>query len=80
VVPADPQLLQQVCVNLLTNAADASPAGSTVRVRAEREGPDQVRLEVIDEGVGIDPAHAERVFDPFYTTKQVGEGTGLGLP
>jgi signal transduction histidine kinase/Na+/proline symporter len=79
VVPADPQLLQQVCVNLLTNAADASPAGSTVRVRAEREGPDQVRLEVIDEGVGIDPAHAERVFDPFYTTKQVGEGTGLGL-
>ncbi|MFW5969595.1 MAG: ATP-binding protein, partial [Halofilum sp. (in: g-proteobacteria)] len=79
VVPGDPQLLQQVFVNLLTNAADASPAGATVTIRAATEDPDRVRLEVIDEGTGIDPEHTDRVFDPFFTTKDVGEGTGLGL-
>ncbi|MDZ7788055.1 MAG: ATP-binding protein [Halofilum sp. (in: g-proteobacteria)] len=79
VVPGDPQLLQQVFVNLLTNAADASPAGATVTIRAATEDPQRVRLEVIDEGIGIDPDHTDRVFDPFFTTKDVGEGTGLGL-
>jgi Na+/proline symporter/nitrogen-specific signal transduction histidine kinase len=79
VVPGDPQLLQQVFVNLLTNAADASPAGATVTIHAANGDDERIRIEVIDEGAGIDPEHTDRVFDPFFTTKDVGEGTGLGL-
>lgn len=79
-VSGDAQLLQQVFVNLLTNAADASEAGDTVTVQAGAEGDGMIRLEFRDRGCGIDPEHAERVFDPFFTTKPVGQGTGLGLP
>ncbi len=79
-VNGDPQLLQQVFVNLLSNAADASEPGDPVTIRARSEGPDEIVLEVVDQGRGIDPEVAERVFDPFFTTKPVGKGTGLGLP
>lgn len=79
VVLGDPQLLQQVLVNLLNNAADASAPGAAVTVRAQPAGDDRVRLEVLDEGAGIDPEIADRLFDPFFTTKDIGEGTGLGL-
>ena len=79
-VKGDPQLLQQVFVNLLSNAADASTAGDRVTIRARPLDGGEVLLEVIDRGEGIDPELAERVFDPFFTTKPVGEGTGLGLP
>ncbi len=78
-VTGDPQLLQQVLVNLLSNAADASEPGDPVTVRADTGGDDEVAVEVTDEGQGIDPKLAERVFDPFFTTKSVGDGTGLGL-
>ena len=80
VVMGDPQLLQQVFVNLLSNAADASEPGDAVTIRAQEHGDDEIVLEVIDQGQGIDPDVAERVFDPFFTTKPVGRGTGLGLP
>lgn len=78
--------LQQVLVNLLMNAIDASPEGGTVSVRAqvaaEADAPDlppSVRLEVQDRGAGIDPAILHRIYDPFFTTKKRGQGTGLGL-
>lgn len=71
--------LQQVLVNLLLNAADAMKGRGRVTVRAWRRERD-VFLEVEDEGTGIPPGDRERVFDPFYTTKAPGEGTGLGLP
>lgn len=70
--------LQQVLVNLLANAADAMEGGGTVRIRIDRAGG-RVRLSVADTGPGI--AEPDRIFDPFYSTKEVGasEGMGLGL-
>lgn len=78
---ADPDQLQQVLVNLLLNACDASQPGQAVSFVA-RAAPRQglVRIEIIDRGCGIAPEHMNAVFDPFFTTKKRGEGTGLGLP
>ncbi|HXU81728.1 MAG TPA: ATP-binding protein, partial [Polyangia bacterium] len=77
---ADPDQLQQVLVNLLLNACDASEPGQEIALRASatRDGP--VRIELQDRGCGIAPEHLHAVFDPFFTTKKRGEGTGLGLP
>jgi signal transduction histidine kinase len=77
---ADPDQLQQVLVNLLLNACDASRPGARVTVTAAAAGDEAVRIEVVDQGSGIAPEHMQSVFDPFFTTKQRGEGTGLGLP
>jgi signal transduction histidine kinase len=77
---ADPDQLQQVLVNLLLNACDASEPGRRVTLAATAAGEEAVKLEIGDEGSGIAPEHMEAVFDPFFTTKQRGEGTGLGLP
>ncbi len=72
-------LLNQVFVNILQNAIDACPAaGGRVGVRTHAT-EDAVIVEVTDNGPGVPMANRERVFDPFYTTKDVGEGTGLGL-
>jgi signal transduction histidine kinase len=73
--------LQQVVINLLSNALDATPAGSTIAVstRSLGEPPSSVTLEVTDTGSGIPAEHLSRVFDPFFTTKPPGKGTGLGL-
>ena len=76
-VVGDPRDLEQVFVNLLTNARDASPEGGVVTCRLERRG-ENVRVTVSDHGTGLTPAAAERAFQPFYTTKKSG-GTGLGL-
>ena len=89
-VSAEPMELEQVVTNLLTNAVQASPPQSTVRVRIDRgaatppgEVPaapgEYVQLAIEDPGVGIPAADLSRLFDPFFTTKPVGEGTGLGL-
>lgn len=76
---ADPDQLQQVLVNLLINAFDASPDRGTVRITATRGEGSTVRLEISDEGAGIPAENVHRVFDPFFTTKKRGQGTGLGL-
>jgi len=76
-VLTDRHRLQQVIVNLLTNAADAS-AGGHVILRT-RTDSDNVIIEVADDGPGIPAEVCDRVFDPFFTTKPVGQGTGLGL-
>ena len=74
-----PGQIDQVLVNLLTNAAQAlGPAGGTIRVGA-RERADGVEMYVADDGPGIPPEVLPRIFDPFFTTKDVGEGSGLGL-
>jgi PAS domain S-box-containing protein len=72
--------VNQVILNLVSNAIDATDRGGTVRV-ATAADPDGrgVRLQVADTGKGIDPALRARIFDPFFTTKPVGQGTGLGL-
>jgi polar amino acid transport system substrate-binding protein len=70
--------LQQVLLNLVINACQATTDDESIRV-AVRGEPGRVVVEVRDEGCGIPPEQPERVFDPFFTTKPVGEGTGLGL-
>ncbi|MEI6227004.1 MAG: ATP-binding protein, partial [Deltaproteobacteria bacterium] len=73
--------IQQVVVNLLTNAVKAGAPGArckvVVRIGAGDSG--KAFLEVTDDGVGIDPAIRGRIFDPFFTTRPVGEGRGTGL-
>jgi signal transduction histidine kinase len=75
----DPGLLRQILVNLITNAVDALPdAGGRIAVEAgATDGA--VAIAVRDDGVGIAPEDAARIFEPFYTTKGRGKGTGLGL-
>lgn len=80
-VVAGPVRLQQVLVNLLTNAADALDDAADRRIHlsaAPAEGGG-VRIAVRDHGHGVAPALAERIFDPFFSTKEVGKGLGLGL-
>ncbi len=75
-----PAKLNQVVMNLIVNAIDASNSGGTVIVRTTpSDSAGSVRLEVRDAGKGIAPAIRGRIFDPFFTTKPPGEGTGLGL-
>ena len=87
---ADRAQLELAIVNLIINARDAMPSGGTVTVAAENrqvkendiEGlpaGDYVRMSVADTGVGISPEHLEKVLEPFFTTKDVGKGSGLGL-
>lgn len=75
-VRADQDGLQRVLINLIVNAAEASPAGRTVWVAADA-ADDQVLVRVLDEGPGVPDEIRDRVFEPFFTTKQ--QGTGLGL-
>jgi two-component system sensor histidine kinase HydH len=76
---ADPDQLEQVLVNLLLNACDASADGGRVAVAARAEADGFLEIDVEDQGCGIAPEHLNAVFDPFFTTKKRGEGTGLGL-
>ena len=76
-VECDPEQLEQVLLNLMLNAIEASPEGGTVTLAALVEGSD-VAVKVIDLGHGVAAAHVDRLFDPFFTTKE--HGTGLGLP
>ena len=78
VVHADADQLEQVALNLLSNAVDAMPRGGTVRINLACEG-DEVRFSVADEGHGIPAEVLPRIFDPFFSTKEIGKGTGLGL-
>ncbi len=70
--------INQILMNLMTNAMDAMPKGGTIRIKA-RETDEQVVIEVRDTGGGIPKEIVDKIFDPFFTTKEVGKGTGLGL-
>ena len=74
----DPSQLQQMLVNLVVNAMQAMPAGGTLTV-ATRADDASVVLVVGDSGVGMSDEVKKQIYDPFFTTKDVGEGTGLGL-
>jgi signal transduction histidine kinase len=71
--------LQQVFMNLLLNAIQAMPDGGAITINVAAEGPDFVRFDIGDTGVGMKPEALEHIFEPFFTTKSVGHGTGLGL-
>jgi PAS domain S-box-containing protein len=70
--------LNQVWTNIIDNAVDATKGEGTIKIRTYREGPNAV-VEITDNGDGIPPEVMSRIFEPFYTTKPQGEGTGLGL-
>ncbi len=92
-VKVDASQLEQVIINLVVNARDAMAHGGTLTIRTtnvhcahqQRVGHDlipkgdYVAIEVIDTGAGIAPEHLEFIFEPFFSTKEVGQGTGLGL-
>ncbi|MCG6988831.1 MAG: GHKL domain-containing protein [Gemmatimonadetes bacterium] len=70
--------LNQVWTNLIDNAVDAMGGVGELTVRSRREGEHAV-IQIIDSGPGVAPDVRDRIFDPFVTTKAVGDGTGLGL-
>ncbi|WP_348540369.1 ATP-binding protein [Ruegeria sp. HKCCSP351] len=92
-VRADKRQLEQVLMNLVVNARDAMPDGGEIRIetsvltlsqplmrdRATVQPGDYVAVKVVDSGVGIPADKLQKIFEPFYTTKRTGEGTGLGL-
>jgi signal transduction histidine kinase len=80
--PADSHMLKQAMVNLVVNALQAMPRGGTVNVKVSMERrPDGawLRIDVCDEGVGLSPRAAEKMFQPFFTTKATGTGLGLAV-
>lgn len=82
VAQGDPSQFQQVAMNLVVNAQDAVGDGGSVFVRtynADRGGAKGVVLEVEDDGCGMPPDVVERMFEPFYSTKEQGDGYGLGM-
>ncbi len=78
-VRGDLRSLQQVFMNLLLNGIQATPRGGSVAVVAMGVPPGHVAFEVRDSGPGIPEAIREHIFEPFFSTKEVGKGTGLGL-
>lgn len=78
-IQASPSQINQVLLNLIVNAVQASPPQGTVAVRTRAGDDGGVVITVADNGPGIPPEVRPHIFDPFYTTKDVGEGTGLGL-
>ena len=88
-ISADPELLQQIFINLYSNSLHALGPGGVIKIGAEitargiiQASPaagHRLRISFEDNGAGIAPEHIGRVFDPFFTTKDVGEGIGLGL-
>jgi signal transduction histidine kinase len=73
---ADPELLHRALSNLVLNAMDAMPDGGVLTISAHAKG-EMIELRVADTGQGMTPEECERLFTPYYTTKQ--HGTGLGL-
>jgi signal transduction histidine kinase len=81
-VPVDGQMLRQAMVNLVVNAVQAMPRGGVVQVGArmeQRSGKPWLVIEVRDEGSGLSPRAAEKMFQPFFTTKATGTGLGLAV-
>ena len=71
--------LNQVWTNIIDNAIQAMDGSGTLTVRTMHEGDGMVRVEICDDGPGIPKDIVDRIFNPFFTTKPFGEGTGLGL-
>ena len=78
IIAGDQSQLQQVLLNLMTNAIDAIIKDGRIQVSSRREG-DVILVDIADNGPGIPEDRQRKVFDPFYTTKDTGKGTGLGL-
>jgi signal transduction histidine kinase len=78
-IQADQKQLEHVLLNLINNSLDAMPNGGQLRIETT-PGPDgTASIRISDTGTGIQPTHLERLFEPMFTTKEIGQGTGLGL-
>lgn len=77
-IEADPIQIKQAVLNVILNAIENSPSRGSITLATEAEGSN-VSIEVVDEGGGIGPAHRDRIFDPFFSTKEGGVGLGLAL-
>jgi len=79
-IVGDPNQLHQMLVNLMTNAVQALPSATgTITIGLSVAGANEVCLSVADDGVGMDARTVDRAFEPFFTSRAVGEGSGLGL-
>jgi PAS domain S-box-containing protein len=76
---ANQNALRQILLNLITNAVQAMPHGGELRIRTARGADNSMQLEFSDTGVGIPEHQIKDIFNPFFTTKSPGQGTGLGL-
>lgn len=76
-IAVDPDQVKEALVNLLANAREAMPAGGQITLATRAEGDGLVAIEVADTGCGIPASHLDRIYEPFFTTKEY--GTGLGL-
>jgi two-component system NtrC family sensor kinase len=77
-VKCNPQKIQQAVMSLLINAIEAMPSGGKIAVKLSAEGNNAV-IRIADEGYGISEKDLPHIFEPFYSTKEAGKGTGLGL-
>lgn len=78
-IQADPNKLKQVFINLIMNASQAMPEGGSLTVRTALVAADEIEAVIADSGPGISYDLREKIFEPFFSTKREGEGTGLGL-
>jgi len=78
-VSGHPTGLTTALINILSNSLDAMPMGGVITLRTRNEGPDRVSTTIQDTGQGMSPATLARSMEPFFTTKPIGKGTGLGL-
>jgi two-component system, NtrC family, sensor kinase len=78
-IECSPSQINQVFLNLVTNAAQAIESQGDIVITTELRDEEHVAITVADNGCGIAPEHLDRIRDPFFTTKEVGQGTGLGL-
>ena len=78
-IRGDGAKLQQLFLNLFLNAVDAMPEGGTLRVSLESRDPDEVEVRVADTGTGIPTEALAKIFEPFFSSKPRGKGSGLGL-
>ncbi|MDP3463201.1 MAG: ATP-binding protein, partial [Bacteroidales bacterium] len=76
----DADQMMQVLTNLEKNAVEAMPEGGTLSVALREAGDEDVEILISDTGTGISEENLDKIFTPFFTTKEVGKGTGLGLP
>jgi signal transduction histidine kinase len=79
VIHADRKQLEQVLLNLINNSLDAMPKEGHLLIATETTSDQRVAIRITDTGQGIEPGHMERLFQPMFTTKEIGQGTGLGL-
>ena len=78
-IQADQKQLEQVLLNFINNSLDAMPDGGVLRIETQSGPENKVYVRVTDTGTGILPEHLEKLFEPMFTTKEIGQGTGLGL-